>query len=271
MWSNTWTMKDVFSYITRLKERYPADTLTLKDYLYNTDSYGSGKIPVFDSTKDGGFGGNLYNIYGNIFDSTDPQFEKPKGLYVYRIPVIEKSYYDENKRFLNEIFMYSASQVDLMFNSYKMLTDGCNLKFAKTYGTITNLRYNDNIPKIADELKYGNWTAPLPPKFKVKVFIKKNPTKSVREIVVEAKKVIFTFLQLRSDFNAKIVRSEVSRYLHDVVPDITSCDIVEPTRDILYLYEERHLPRNKHLILSYVPEFVWIDIDEIDIVPIVLP
>ena len=76
---------------------------------------------------------------------------------------------------------------------------------------------------------------------------------------------------MKSTFNAKIVRSEAARYIHDVIPEIVSCEIVEPTKDILYLYDETHLPKNKNELLGYVPEFVWIDIDKIKVEAIILP
>jgi hypothetical protein len=45
------------------------------------------------------------------------------------------------------------------------------MKVARTHGIIYNLRYNDNIRKIPEDLKYGDWTTDLAPTFKIKIFI----------------------------------------------------------------------------------------------------
>ena len=146
-----------------------------------------------------------------------------------------------------------------------MLSDRINFKFAKTIGVTENLKYNDYVKNIDDSLKYNNWTCELPPTIKLSILIDKNASRTKQDIILDCKQVILSFLQLKADFNIQISRSEIDRYLHDTVPEVVSCEIIEPSRDIIYFYTEDDLPRDKDTVLSYTPEFLYIDSSKIRI------
>ena len=188
------------------------------------------------------------------------------GTYkVYRIPVIEKEYYNENKEYLEDNIFYQLALLDSNTINYKMLTDRMNFKFAKTVGITENLRYNDNVENIDESLKYGGWTCSLPPDIKISILTKRDLNRSKQDIINDCKKVVLAFLTIKASFNARIIRSELARFLHDAVSDIISCEIVEPSKDIIYFYSENELPKDKDTLLSYNPEFLYIDADKIKI------
>ena len=60
-------------------------------------------------------------------------------------------------------------------------------------------------------------------------------------------------------------------YLADQMPDIISCEIIEPTKDIIYFYTENELPKDKDSLLSYNPEFIWFNTDKISVETVLTP
>ena len=190
---------------------------------------------------------------------------------IYRIPVIDKQYYDSHIEYLENNIFYQLAQIDSKTIDYKMLTDTMNFKFAKTIGATENLKYNDRVHKIDESLKYGNWTCDLPPTIRLQILITRNTTRNKNDIVNECKQVILSFLQLKANFNAKIIMSEVTRYIHDTIPEILSCKVISPNRDIIYMFDESHLPKDKDTLLSYNPEFLWIDASKIRIDTVIAP
>lgn len=184
---------------------------------------------------------------------------------IYKIPVVEKSYYENNKESFENNVLNQLVLLDTNLINYRMLSDRINFKFAKTIGVTENLKYNDYVKNIDDSLKYNNWTCELPPTIKLSILIDKNASRTKQDIILDCKQVILSFLQLKADFNIQISRSEIDRYLHDTVPEVVSCEIIEPSRDIIYFYTEDDLPRDKDTVLSYTPEFLYIDSSKIRI------
>ena len=195
------------------------------------------------------------------------------ALKIFRIPVIDATFYDTYRKSIDELILYEMAQLNDYFLKYRMLSDQVNMKFARTHGVIENLKYNDN---IGDETRniapYGGWACDLPPTIKLKAYIKKSSKHTAQEIVNEMKQVLLAFLQIRAGFNGSIVRSEISRFLHDTISDLTSVEVLEPTRDIIYLFDpEYHLPKDRNIVMSYVPEFLWVDPAKIFIQVVILP
>lgn len=190
---------------------------------------------------------------------------------IYRIPVVEKTYYEKNKEYLENNVFYQLALIDTKTINHKMLTDRINFKFAKTIGSTENLKYNDRVRHIDKKLLYQYWTCDLPPTIHLQILINRNTTRSKNSIVNECKQVLLAFLQLRANFNAKIIMSEISRFIHDTIPEIMSCTVLAPSKDIIYLFDENHLPKDKDTLLSYNPEFLWIDPNKIKIDTIITP
>ena len=184
---------------------------------------------------------------------------------IYKIPAIEKSYYEANKDYLEDNIFYQLALLDSNTVNYKMLTDRMNFKFAKTIGVTENLKFNDSVENIDDSLKYNDWVCGLPPDIKISILVSRESNRSKQDIINECKKVVLSFLTVKASFNAKIIRSELARFLHDAVSDIVSCEIIEPAKDIIYFYEEQELPKDKDTLLSYNPEFLYIDVNKIKI------
>lgn len=201
----------------------------------------------------------------NIFFSNIGRHMLDKKLYAWSIPVIEKEYYENNivylDRYVFSMFAYLSSE----FNKYKMLTDRVSMKFARTFGRSINMRLNKytNIPsKLYEDDFYIN----LPPDIKVLIYISKNTKNSIPNIIDECKNVLYTFLQLKANFNTNIYRSEMSRFLHDVVDDVEFCEILEPTDDIVYHFNIEDIPRYaRHELYEYCPEYIWFDKNKINI------
>lgn len=190
---------------------------------------------------------------------------------IYRIPVIDKEYYENHREYIENKIFYQLTQLDINTINYKMLTNKLNFKFAKTIGATENLKYNDNLANIDANLIYNGWTCDLPPTIRLRVLISRDTETSKQDIINECKTVVLSFLSLKAGFNVNIIRSEIVRYIHDVMPNIISCEVVEPSKDIIYLYREDELPRDKDTILSYNPEYIWIDIDKIKIDVVTAP
>ena len=184
---------------------------------------------------------------------------------VYRIPVIERVYYETYRKSLESDIFYKLAELDTKTIEYRMLTDRLNFKFAKTIGVTENLKYNDRIVDIDQSLVYDGWTSDIPPTIHISILIDKNISRSKQDIINECKQAILTFLTLKADFNASIVRSEIDRYLHDTIPEVISCTVISPSKDIIYFTQEDNLPKDKDTVLSYNPEFIWIDPDKIRI------
>lgn len=211
-------------------------------------------------------------IWSTILEEKNPDFNgiNDENMFkIYKIPVIEKNYYEKNYDYLESKILYAFSEVNLNFNKYKMLTDSVNIKFANTSGITDDLAYNKNIGNI----DYGNWVWDNPPTISVKVIL--DTTSSIRssfEIIEECKNVILTFLTIKTTgFKKSIIRSEIMRFIHDSVPEVVSCEVLEPTRDILYNFDQSRLPSEKDRLLTYVPDFIWIDKDKISVDAISIP
>ena len=106
----------------------------------------------------------------------------------------------------------------------------------------------------------------LPVKIYVKLYVSEDITTDINDLIVEAKNVIYTFLTLKSGFNANIYRSELARYLHDTLEDILFCEVVEPTDEIIYNFDIDKIPRSEYEVLyQYCPEYIWYDKDKIEV------
>ena len=214
-------------------------------------------------------------IWSTVIKETNPDFEEDDEMYkIYKIPVIEKNYYEENYETLESRILYAISEVDTNFNQFKMLTDSVNIKFANTCGLTQNLKYNHQSNGSLDPLfTYTDWSWDTPPTISLKVILNlNNSNRNSTEIIEECKNVILTFLSIKTTGFAKsILRSDIIRFIHDSIPEVASCEVVYPTRDIIYLLDEYNLPTNKDELLSYVPDFIWIDKDKISIEVINIP
>ena len=215
-------------------------------------------------------------IWSTVLEEENPDFNNENEFKIYKIPVIEKNYYEKNYDYLESKILYAFSEVNSNFNKYKMLTDSVNIKFANTSGITDDLAYNKFDETQIDSInnfRYGEWAWDNPPTISVKVVL--DTTSSARssfEIVEECKNVILTFLTIKTTgFKKSIIRSEIARFIHDSIPEVVSCDIFEPTRDILYVFDQSELPSERDKLLTYVPDFIWIDKDKISVEAISIP
>ena len=184
---------------------------------------------------------------------------------VYRIPVIERVFFESHRAELESNLLYKLAELDGHTIDYRMLTDRLNFKLSKTIGVTENLRFNDAITDIDNSLVYDGWTSDIPVSIHVSILIDKNITRSKQDIINECKQAILAFLTLKANFNASIIRSELDRYLHDTIAEVISVTVISPEKDIIYFYTEDQLPKDKDTMLSYNPEFIWIDADKIKV------
>lgn len=190
---------------------------------------------------------------------------------IYRIPVIDREYYENNSEYLENKIFYQLAELDAKTINYKMLTNKINFKFAKTIGATGNLKYNDNIESIDESLKYNGWTCDLPPTISLRITVSKESKRTKNDIINDCKQTVLSFLQLKAGFETKIIRSEIARYIHDTIDDVISCEVLTPEKDILYMFTDNELPRDKDTMLSYNPEFIWIDADKIYVTVVQTP
>ena len=185
--------------------------------------------------------------------------------FAWDVPVIEKSYYKQNIAYLDQYIFNQLATLRDNFHMYKMLTDRVNIKFATTYGKSINMRLNRFNPmpvKSYDE----NFSIDIIPEISVKVYILKKSQNNIPAIVEECKNVLYTFLQLKANYHTNIYRSEIARFLHDVVDDVEFCEVLIPEDDIVYTFDLEHIPRTERIELyKYCPEYIWFDKDKINI------
>lgn len=210
----------------------------------------------------------------DILLGLDPYGDVYECHMIYKIPVIEKSYYDAYKEYIDDVILYKLTELNNDFLNYRMLTDSMNLKFAKTCGMIENLKYNDIAKEKTDQEipTYDNFTWDVCPTIKVKLYLKPTLKRGVTEIINECKNLILTFSQITAGFHKPLIKSSILRYIHDVIPEVESCEMLEPTKDIIFFFDpERDLPKNIHEVFSYNPEYIWYDLDKISVETAVLP
>lgn len=185
--------------------------------------------------------------------------------YACSVPVIEKSYYEQNVEYLDNTILSQFLDLSTKFNEYGMLTDRINIKFVRTCGESTNMRlnkYKDSPIKVYDDSFYVD----LPVKIHAKVYVSRDTTTDISTITTEAKNIIYTFLSLKSGFNTNIYRSEISRFLHDSLNEILFCEIVEPVQEIIYDYDIQKIPYvEREEFFKFCPEYVWFDRDNIQV------
>lgn len=185
--------------------------------------------------------------------------------WVYAVPVIEKDFYDNNIKFIDQSILSEIAQFRYKFIDTKMLTDQINIKFARTFGKSINMRYNIFNAIISKEYD-PEFSIELPPKLDLTVYVKKTVKSSVQDIINECKNVLYTFLTLKTDYHKNIYRSEISRFLHDTVDEVEFCEVNEPTTDIIYDFNLDHIPKPlKHELRIFCPEYIWIDKEKINI------
>lgn len=185
--------------------------------------------------------------------------------YAYGVPVIKQEYYDNNIDFIDTFVLNQIAQFREQFAQYKMLTDKINIKFVKTFGKTKNMQLNTYNPTsviIYDD----DFEIELPPKINVSIYVKRDTNSSINEIISECKNVLYTFLTLKAGFHSNIYRSEIARYLHNVVDDVQFCEVEEPTKDIVFNFNLNEIPKTyKDVLYQYCPEFIWFDKDKIEI------
>ncbi len=220
------------------------------------------------------YDGEVYSVYKQsaVFhhDMTEICFSnisqgENTANYAWAVPVVEKTYYDQNIVYLDQYVFNVLATLRDKFYMYKMLTDRVNIKFAKTYGKSVNMRLNSYNPvpvKTYDSEFYIDTT----PNIHVKIFVPKRAQSTIPTIINECKNVLYTFLQLKANFHTNIYKSEISRFLHDAVEDIEFCEVLEPFEDIIYDFRLDNIPRSERIELyKYCPEFIWFDKDKINI------
>lgn len=214
-------------------------------------------------------------IWSTVVEETLEEYNDRSMYKIYRIPVIEKKYYEENYETLESRILYALSEVDANFNKYKMLTDSVNIKFANTCGLTQNLKYNHRNDDTLDNIfTYDNWVWDTPPTISLKLILNvNNSNRSSTEIIEECKNVVLTFLTIKTTgFSKSILKSDIIRFVHDSIPEVASCEVLSPNRDIIYLIDEYNIPsNNKDELLSYVPDFIWIDKDKISVEVVTIP
>ena len=185
--------------------------------------------------------------------------------YVCNVPVILKEWYDKNLDYLDQEILSRFLALSEGFNTYGMLTDRINVKFVRTCGQSVNMRLNNYMPNPVKQYD-DNFSIDLPVKIYVKIYVSEDYPNDINDLISEAKNVIYTFLQLKSGFNTNIYRSELARYIHDVLEDILYCEVVEPVDEIIYNYDIDKLPRSQYeLLYEYCPEYIWFDKDNIEV------
>jgi hypothetical protein len=185
--------------------------------------------------------------------------------FAWNIPVIEKTYYDQNIVYLDQYVFNTLARLRDNFYMYKMLTDRVNIKFAKTYGKSVNMRLNKYNP-ISVKTYEDDYSTNITPDIRVKIYVPKRAQSSIPTIVEECKNVLYTFLQLKANYHTNVYKSEISRFLHDAVEDIEFCEVLEPAEDIIYDFNLETIPRVERVELyKYCPEFIWFDKNKINI------
>lgn len=238
----------------------------------NSDTISFGNIPFKVELM---YDGEMYSIYkqntifhydlteiihSNVSRNPDDFYS-----YVWSVPVIEKEYYTENIDYLDQYIFNEFARLCDAFKKYKMLTDRVNLKFARTFGNISNVFLNIYNPIPAKSYS-DDFNMNIIPQIKVKVYIKKDARNDIPSIIEECKNVLYTFLQLKSNFHTNIYRSEMARFLHDTVDDLEFCEILLPTEDLVFDFHIEDIPRPRRVeIYKYCPEFIWFDKNKIDI------
>ena len=186
-------------------------------------------------------------------------------LYACNVPVILKEWYDKNIEYLDQEILSRFLNLSNTFNQYGMLTDRINIKFVRTCGKSTNMTLNNYMPNPVKSYS-PDFGIDLPVKIHVRLFVPEDIQTDINDIVIEAKNIIYTFLQLKSGFNVNIYRSELARYLHDSLEDILYCEVVEPTDEIIYSFDIDKVPRSEYEVLyKYCPEYIWFDLDNIEV------
>lgn len=185
--------------------------------------------------------------------------------YACSVPVIRKDFYDTNLDYLDNTILSQFLNLSDNFNQYAMLTDSINMKFVRTCGTSTNMLLNSYMAapiKVYDD----NFYIDIPVKIHAKIYVSKDVASDIATISTEAQNIIYTFLSLKSGFNVNIYRSEISRYLHDALPDILFCEIDEPTDEIIYDFDISKIPSNQsEIFYRYCPEYIWFNKDNITV------
>ena len=185
--------------------------------------------------------------------------------YACNVPVILKEWYDANIEYLDQEILSRFLNLSENFNTYGMLTDRINIKFVRTCGKSTNMTLNNYMNNPVKTYN-DDFSIDLPVKIYVKLYVSEDITTDINDLIVEAKNVIYTFLTLKSGFNANIYRSELARYLHDTLEDILFCEVVEPTDEIIYNFDIDKIPRSEYEVLyQYCPEYIWFDKDNIEV------
>jgi hypothetical protein len=185
--------------------------------------------------------------------------------YVFGVPVIKQEYYDAKKDVIDELILNQLAKFSTALSEYKMLTDNINIKFVKTSGYSNNMQLNLYNSKAV--ITYPDTFAiEIPPKIKVRIYVKRKSGLSINSVISECKNVLYTFLTLKAGFHSNIYRSEMARYLHDVVDDVEFCEILEPTQDIVYDFDIENIPSTyRDIVYKYCPEFIWFSKDKIEI------
>ena len=185
--------------------------------------------------------------------------------YAYGVPVIQEEYYNSNKEFIDELILNQLAKFSAAVSNYKMLTDNVNIKFVKTSGYSKNMQLN--LYNIKSVITYpDDFSIEIPPKIKAKIYLKRKSGLSVNSVILECKDVLYTFLTLKSGFHSNIYRSEMARFLHDVVDAVEFCEIMEPSQDIVYNFDIENMPSTyRDIVYKYCPEFIWFSKDKIEI------
>jgi len=176
------------------------------------------------------------------------------------VPVVAKQYYQDpaNRELIDSIVMSHMVHYADKFTQFNMLTDRINLKFAKTFGKSHNVRLNKYNTDVQDILYPDDFIFDVPPYIEVDIFVSKEISKPLPQLIEECENVIFTFMQLKAGIHSNIYKSEISRFIHDTMEDVRFCNVKHPTRDIVFHFNLDKIPKtDKEYVYEYCPEYIW--------------
>lgn len=182
---------------------------------------------------------------------------------VYQVPVILKEYYDANKEFIDMNLLSSFAHYKEKFSDYNMLTDVMNIKFARTYGYSTNMRLNDYNPDAIFNYP-STFELEVPFKIEIRTYLYNTFTGTVEDIRNKIRDIVYSYYTTVTRFHMDIYRSHLARFIHDVLSDVASCEVLIPDQDIVYSFDIKDIPKTERdKILSFVPEYIWMKKDDI--------
>ncbi len=183
-----------------------------------------------------------------------------KAYTIYGVPILEiGDYYTLTAT--NSFETIYATFDKLYSNAYSKLpfSTQCILRFAKTWGYISNIRFNSyRSPITYDPQVIDSTNIELPLKLTVTLLIDRNFKVSLLDTI---KNDLFEFMKTKSGFDASIYRDEIRSILLKY-PGVVEVVNISLPFDIVYRYKLDDVANQK----EYVPEYISIqDVNDIEI------